>query len=56
VIVPVGLPPAALPVTLALSVLLLPRTIVELAGFVLMVAVPAATVKHSSVLESELEV
>jgi hypothetical protein len=50
----VGLPPAAFPVTTAASLLVLPNTMLELVGVVVMVAADGATWKHSSIVLSEL--
>jgi hypothetical protein len=52
--VPPGLPPVALPVTVAVSLSLAPRTRVVWVGVVDVVVYAAVTSTHSSVLESEL--
>ena len=51
---PVGLPPTALPVTTALSLLLSPSTMVEEVGVVTVDGVMVVTSKHSSELVSAL--
>jgi hypothetical protein len=51
---PVGTPATALPVIVAVSVLLLPRTMVESVGVVVVAVGAFVTSKHSSAVESAL--
>jgi hypothetical protein len=53
--VPVGLPPAAFPVTATVSVSLAPNTTLGLVGAVEVTEDTGLTPKHSSVVLSELE-